>query len=1339
MSERDGQLLSDARIHFCIDAQATPSGALAKVALELESDTFGPILDCNARPSGKKGNYGNNLLALCILAQRVLSDGARLREVLCKGAYVPAVLQEHDPEYGTRFDQLVLWFYRYHGGDTGSAGKRYAYVPARLIAAVRALFRRHVAKIGGRRIHFIEAPPAALVDGRFRFSLFAPSHPAILKPAEQITAADLANAEQLDASRLKALLDALYPPATESKQMRPYCARQAARRAADEVNARFARLLQRQPRGSSMAMVQQLRKLVDSSLSDAGYILVTGDDGFGKSTLLAHLVEDLKLSLFHFCCASSGLGTRRQFTQAMCARMLTLLGRPNRDLPWGFDHDAELFSNLLRKVAAEHRGEALVVAIDSVDEVRADPEERACNVLLLPALLPRRTCVVLSARSPSACRIDGPVLREYRVDKDNSALQRVFEEQARRGCDDPTVAQWLRRRGLDVDSLIERCWSASSGSLLYLTSMLSELARGGLTEENWDHLPNGWNEYLKRRFEGLEAGLGRRYGRTVLPILCTLAAAQVPLTADVIATWSEAPADEVAVILRDHCDWLVEGHGTDNARRYQLAHVAYRRFLASTHAGIVRRQHARVAETLLDVHDDPRDGGRATGSIDYPVAHLVSHVTEAARPMLADRAAKRVCDFSFLTKRAVAGDRDDLGALCDLLPPGEGRTALRRALSEWALVEDVDCGQLASGLIGRLQWCNEAFIRRVIAGADEYGYGVWLRPKMASLSHAVARMRMMAPHDAAVTAVCMDSAGSAYVSGDSNGRVVHGDLQCGVVLRSLHAHTARVTRVVLARDDQSVTSGGADGQVVVWQPYGVGRAKRTLSVDGQVHGMVVSDDAGLIVVGTTRHQVCVFRRTNRDYTLLTIPFEQHSEAWRTAPVGLSGSHVWLHSYGRRGNVLVEFDLESRTVVSTRCGYTHDDPVLAINRSEGVLVSGRADHTLEVFELDRKKPRGVLEGHGRRTTLVAISDDSRWAVSGTGDTTLKLWDLQQTECAGHIRAGAPVESACLSQDGATCVTGDTDGALQVWDLDMVRGMRPCPGHDGRLTTMARFGDGDVVTGGTDGQLLVWDWERCEVTEKVAPGESAITAVGSGLPAELVACGYQDGTLRLWARAVGQVGNSGPLQELELGRWSTEEGPIKQVRIGAQGSVIVAVSNDQVVAVWRLGSKGIEDHWRPNHVGCATAIAIDDDANALLIGDDQGFVDTWDLNAHRSRGRVWRCASAISAIALTNGGTRAAASCADGSIVLYDLSGCESDVTLRGSGRRVTDVALSKHANLLASTSIDGTLRLWSTSEQRVLASFSDTAPLRACVFSHDDHFIGTGGDSGQMHFLELRGL
>jgi hypothetical protein len=98
------------------------------------------------------------------------------------------------------------------------------------------------------------------------------------------------------------------------------------------------------------------------------------------------------------------------------------------------------------------------------------------------------------------------------------------------------------------------------------------------------------------------------------------------------------------------------------------------------------------------------------------------------------------------------------------------------------------------------------------------------------------------------------------------------------------------------------------------------------------------------------------------------------------------------------------------------------------------VSGSADNTVQVCDLEGGQVPLVLVGHTDGVSAVAVTADGRRAVSGSHDHTLRLWDLESGKEIGIFTAEGGMYSCVVAPDGRTIVA--TDGLSRIHFLRLV---------------------------------------------------------------------------------------------------------------------------------------------------------------------------------------------------------------------------------------------------------------------------------------------------------------
>jgi WD40 repeat protein/serine/threonine protein kinase len=110
-----------------------------------------------------------------------------------------------------------------------------------------------------------------------------------------------------------------------------------------------------------------------------------------------------------------------------------------------------------------------------------------------------------------------------------------------------------------------------------------------------------------------------------------------------------------------------------------------------------------------------------------------------------------------------------------------------------------------------------------------------------------------------------------------------------------------------------------------------------------------------------------------------------------------------------------------------------------------LLSGSADRTLRIWDVETAALVRSLEGHSDWISCLAVSPDGQWALSGSNDGTIRLWKLATGDCARTFEgASSGVVAVAFSSDSRFALSVGSDGTLRIWQLDWELEF---PGSDG----------------------------------------------------------------------------------------------------------------------------------------------------------------------------------------------------------------------------------------------------------------------------------------------------
>ncbi|MEU8414617.1 P-loop NTPase fold protein [Amycolatopsis japonica] len=274
---------------------------------------------------------------------------------------------------------------------------------------------------------------------------------------------------------------------------------------------------------------------------------------------------------------------------------------------------------------------------------------------------------------------------------------------------------------------------------------------------------------------------------------------------------------------------------------------------------------------------------------------------------------------------------------------------------------------------------------------------------------------------------------------------------------------------------------------------------------------------------------------------------------------------------------------------------HEEPILAVAVKGNRLVTGGADRTVRVWDLETGKQRFTLSGHDRPVLAVGISGQY---VVGCDGATVRRWRITGAEAhppevqttkravavavakdvvvsgAGSavevrrldggtvrgLRTGGPeIESVAVTPDGGFVVAGDDAGGVRLWNGKVVSHYRF--GGVGAIHVIAISPDGEQVLS-ADGETVRL-WRRKGDSALVFPAHPGVVrALAFGVDGKLVLSGGSDGEVR-----VRDIDDPREYTLLE-----GHQGNVWAIACTAGNEKVVTVGDDRTIRVWdRFGNQ------------------------------------------------------------------------------------------------------------------------------------------------------------------------
>jgi WD40 repeat protein len=273
---------------------------------------------------------------------------------------------------------------------------------------------------------------------------------------------------------------------------------------------------------------------------------------------------------------------------------------------------------------------------------------------------------------------------------------------------------------------------------------------------------------------------------------------------------------------------------------------------------------------------------------------------------------------------------------------------------------------------------------------------------------------------------------------------------------------------------------------------------------------------------------------------------------------------------------------------------HTNYVSCFDYYRNNIVSGSADNTLKIWNVNETKPLHTLTGHSGIVNTVHFNEVH--IVSGAADSKLKIWDTGTGIGTKTLTASSSV--GCLQFSGAEVVTGAADGRVALWDMraSTTTPQHTMHGHSNAVVQL-EFGNNRIISAASD-SIRIWD-PRSGQSVKQLTGGSVTCFQSVGTSDDLVS-GEAGGAIRVWSISSGSC-----VATLDGHTWGSAVTSIQ-----SDGERVVAGCNDSSIKVYDL-KRRTQLHVLKDHKGPVWDCQFD--GHKIVSASADNCLKVWDAKA------------------------------------------------------------------------------------------------------------------------------
>ena len=465
-----------------------------------------------------------------------------------------------------------------------------------------------------------------------------------------------------------------------------------------------------------------------------------------------------------------------------------------------------------------------------------------------------------------------------------------------------------------------------------------------------------------------------------------------------------------------------------------------------------------------------------------------------------------------------------------------------------------------------------------------------------------------------------------------------------------------------------------------------------------------------------------------------------------------------------GNAIRTWDagtgVETKVLISGLEEFAH----FAVSPDERIFAIRMADQSVRIRSSSTGRDLATIKGHLGWVTDLRFSPDSKTLLTGSMDGTAKTWDVRTGKNLQTFPHSGEIFDVAFSPDGEMIATGSTDETVKIWSVGKGYHLYTLKGHlDGIKAVAFSPNSRRIASGGGDNSAKVWNLPVGEPRGVLRGHGKSIKSLKFSEDSKTLFSAGDDLTTRSWSltdeRQNSVLADSGSLEiapngkDLAIGGngairiWDLSSGKVRQsIPVSQPASTLAYSSNGKLLVYgnWENKTVSVWSTESSRHVCSFDAhgpsfISVNKDGQIITSSWDDYQVFVWDSSTCKPISRfAWGADARYFTLLLKDAQICALEVMHNArSLRLVSMNDGTELANFSGhDGEKLSYAAFSPKGDRLATSSDNGTIKIWDTQTGQELLSIKPAAAgaIEPIVFSPNGEVLAAAGIDGTIRLF-----